>query len=759
MIPQEADLVLSSTTPSILLPGLPVVFLTPDLHVVSPQTIQNDREPTRRELTKLYWKKQVEDIKAGFEDALRLGPEAAEEWLKGVEGLGRSARSDVSRWERWEASGGLRQVLSHPSHSQPKASSLAPSKSQPNPTNRLAARPGTDTRRNETAQKMPDLGNKQLNTSMTGVAPRPHTQSAPVRTAEESAEVKYGGQEAVDENVENATRLAAHTPGALTNGTSGTTRTRRQPQDISDEEWDEAQGPVRARMSELADEIIRDKWKQGKNLGKKSCPQFASDVLLYVRRRFYDDVAKEAAVSASDGKKPAADPPEGPWTRKLTLENMKWVFNVKIRPHTQKHRSELFLCNRCPVGAKYYGLESVLQHYAAKHTQALSKGNVVVHWRAEWPETPPFRPNPKPSTSQQAAEPQDHQGHQVLPPEARSSSTYAGYHVSSAAIPAPNVAGSNPPLQFAPMPPYAPEPAPYVGSAFTQSPQGPHPAYSWENSYSSTAQTSTDGTNHAQPFSHRRRPQLHSSLRGQGAEPHAPGSAYNARLEFMGGVARYAWSRISHVDGLDGAIKLCVIIHHIAKGFEMHFSEPALLLMFIHGLSSHPDMQPVCSISGLKCKPCMDEMFSNSQASSFSVPQLAEHFRKVHVESSTPPLDWRTQMVTLPEFHVLARISALLARDREAYETVADALPWAFGDNSGAPMRPANDYELLEVHDPEKGTYYISRPIRQDAYVHGVRGEVAMRPRPLRFADTREEGIMGPSWADNDQYDPRYPAG
>jgi len=104
-------------------------------------------------------------------------------------------------------------------------------------------------------------------------------------------------------------------------------------------------------------------------------------------------VAKDEAAVRATGREPQLDPINGPFTRKLTLENMKWVFDTKIKPYTENYRKELFLCNDCEA-LKFYGFEGVIQHYAAKHTSALSLGSIVVHWKSEWPVYPPFNPEP-----------------------------------------------------------------------------------------------------------------------------------------------------------------------------------------------------------------------------------------------------------------------------------------------------------------------------------------------------------------------------
>ena len=68
--------------------------------------------------------------------------------------------------------------------------------------------------------------------------------------------------------------------------------------------------------------------------------------LIYVRKRFYAEIAKDEAAARAAGQQAKVDPPNGPFTQKLILENMKWVFDMKIKPHTEQYRKELFLCKR-----------------------------------------------------------------------------------------------------------------------------------------------------------------------------------------------------------------------------------------------------------------------------------------------------------------------------------------------------------------------------------------------------------------------------
>jgi hypothetical protein len=166
--------------------------------------------------------------------------------------------------------------------------------------------------------------------------------------------------------------------------------------DLVDREWDDVQAPLRAKIGGYADETIFNGWDRGKKVNYETSPKFAADVLIYVRKRFYAEVAKDEAAMRATDREPVLDPPNGPFLRKLVLENMKWVFDTKIKPYTEPYRKEIFLCNdpHCGVYSKWYGFEGVIQHFAAKHTSTLSVGSVVVHWKSEWPEHPPFNPDP-----------------------------------------------------------------------------------------------------------------------------------------------------------------------------------------------------------------------------------------------------------------------------------------------------------------------------------------------------------------------------
>ncbi|KAL6823704.1 hypothetical protein V8C40DRAFT_246121 [Trichoderma camerunense] len=276
---KELDFYLSTSRPSLISSGLPMVFLTPDMNVISPQELRSiPGAITPLQLTKVYWPAQVERLQEEFEEVKRFGVAATEEWKKGLETRGIEQIHDASRWDRWLLSGGIRQMRRH--------------SAQPTPT---------------AANKPEWIGKKGSEIAKT---------------------------------------------------------LQKQRQDV--------ETTVRIHISNLADEVI-DSWVKGRSVKKGNCSDFAAEVLAYVRKQFYKDGARAVSL-----------------TRGLTLDDMKWVFDHKIGPHTNHHETAFFRCRECPSPSKKrYGLQAILQHYAMKHRSKKLKSMTML-WKTEWPEEPPF---------------------------------------------------------------------------------------------------------------------------------------------------------------------------------------------------------------------------------------------------------------------------------------------------------------------------------------------------------------------------------
>lgn len=77
--------------------------------------LKTANSPIEVQLTKVYWKPHIEEIKRQYQEVLALGSASAEEWVKGLESEGRERLNDAARWEQWEAQGALIKVNSRPS--------------------------------------------------------------------------------------------------------------------------------------------------------------------------------------------------------------------------------------------------------------------------------------------------------------------------------------------------------------------------------------------------------------------------------------------------------------------------------------------------------------------------------------------------------------------------------------------------------------------------------------------------------------------
>lgn len=144
-----------------------------------------------------------------------------------------------------------------------------------------------------------------------------------------------------------------------------------------DREWEAARGPLRKKLGDAADDLINRKWLRAQ-LDELSAPVFAAEVLTHVQTCFFEDCKQQGDAT------PAAT---------LALDDLRWVFDHKIRPLAERHCRELFVCSGCFTDKeiRWFAFEGLIQHYGAKHTTDFSQGNIVVHWQsAQWPEESPF---------------------------------------------------------------------------------------------------------------------------------------------------------------------------------------------------------------------------------------------------------------------------------------------------------------------------------------------------------------------------------
>jgi hypothetical protein len=443
----------------------------------------------------------------------------------------------------------------------------------------------------------------------------------------------------------------------------------KEVKEVNDREWDDIQAPLRARISGYADETIRDGWHGGEKVTKESSPRFAAEVLIYVRKRFYAEVAKDEAAARAAGYEPKVDPPNGPYTQKLILENMKFVFDTKIKPLTEQYSKELFLCNGCENNFKFYGFEGVIQHYAAKHTSALSVGSIVVHWRAEWPEHPPFNPEPDAAinTFHPVAKPNTMFANgAVTSPQIHG---FGGYPPVSGQTTAPAQAQQHPsgyqqnPVSYYGHPQFGDQYSMAQTGSFIQAPtlqgqlpafQGPqyqgsqaggyqpytgqgYPVQVFDSQYANGASLTYDSPHPSQVYPVPMAEQT-GQIYSQAAPFQAVGQfnagqynagqynalprpvlpvrteAYKTQLYDVAQTAREVWNHTAGVKDMPGSVRVYVILFHILKRSRAKYPDDPPLAMLIDGLSNNKDMRPVRNVNGLACRACK---LTNGSTSSY----------------------------------------------------------------------------------------------------------------------------------------------
>ncbi len=635
-----------------------------------------------------------------------MGQGTMGEWLKGLPGRGSSLLHDALKWEKWESSGGIAKMCSllYPGY-EGKPQVALPQK----PSVDAALAPPFDQGRHErTAERATELKEARKAEIERRALLLDPPMVADVLRHIPSFQAAIHIVARLDDNAWERLkpRLLAQRPEA--EALWNTERKERQEQqqllttlvaekearDRIDKDWEDVQGPLRARIAGYADEAVQDNWGAGRKVTRDNCSRFAVNSLLYVRKKFYDQVSKDATAARAAGRMPPVDPPAGPFTQKLTLENMKWIFDTKIKPHTEPLRKELFYCNGCEGNFKPFGFEGVIQHYAAKHTSILSLGSIVVHWRAEWPEHPPFS-----ATARIATAPSQPHGHDTTgfaisnggPPLAASYN-----YPPPGTFPAPLALSYPPPMGYG----YAPptyndhnQQQPLLSIPYHHQPAAPlsflpQPGYEQQPSYAappapySSYQPPTTpygipaqrGQVHVPPQRvqydyHQYGPYQAANAGGPYAPPQTPNypDLYQAKVEDIARNSREVWRLLGDIRDLPGSVKVSVTIHHLVKRFQSRFYETPPLSMFIDGLSNNKEMRPVRNVNGLVCRACHLGLGNSSSVEhdrkDFSLPQLANHFQLKHIEptqmmqAASAPLDWVLDMVFISDLAVSASLA------------------------------------------------------------------------------------------------------
>ncbi|KAK1837328.1 hypothetical protein QBC39DRAFT_7066 [Podospora conica] len=805
---KELDLLVSPSIPSAILPALPFIFLTRSLHVLPTATPDQDSPPSDVQITKLFLRSDVDLLERHFSEVKDMGSGTVDEWLKGLSGQGKDLRQQALKWEKWAASGGVAKIMTllypgwqersqGPQSPGLSASSTAqpPVATEPTPLpTTLPLPPPPQKRSDRSAEKIAELRASrkaeierralQLDPPLAPNVLRhiPAFQAAmQIITslddlAWEVLKPRLLAQRH-DAEVQESSVLAE--AGKPTEGIpESNNASAKETRELIDKHWEEVQAPLRAKIAGYADEIIGDSWQKGKKVTKGTCARFAVDVLVNVRKRFYAEVAKAAKAARAAGQSPPVDPPAGPFTQKLTLENMRWLFNTKVKPHTDPYRKDMFYCTGCEGGThKVFGFEGVIQHYASKHTSSLSLGSMVVHWRAEWPEHPPFAAEANPIERLVHGFPLAPLSTAPVPPMAHYSQPFPPAPMSAPAYPLSQAFGApqqgdfhhhppalayQHPLPFSPLPLATgyPQPGPYPPpqGPFQQYQTAPGPYATDPVDLTAIYGPSQGGTQPPPYASFPPNPPTVPAFPMMGLAAHPNG--HQAKLEDIARNARAVWQSLGNIKDLPGSARVFTTIHHVVKRYRVRFHETPPLAMFNDGLANMKAMRPVRNINNLVCKAChlrLDSSIPEEQdRKSFSLPQLTNHFLTKHVEPrqsrNLEPLDWIVDMVLLPDQASIPNLPSSL-NDFER-SLVADALPELFGPQATRSRRPpgAQDSSTPAAGAEQKHQPH-SLPPRPPA-------PATLPKKPIVVAERTHDSVanlLKPSPASNGQLD-RNPA-
>lgn len=565
--------------------------------------------------------------------------------------------------------------------------------------------------------------------------------------------------------------------------------TQREMKELFERDWEEAQRPIRAQLSSFADEIINTHWERGMRVTQHNCHQFAAAVLLYVRDRFSDQANGESTTTSTE---PELTNLSG---RKLMMENMKWLFDHKIKPLTDRHRKELFLCSGCEGNPKYYGFEGVIQHYGAKHTNAFSVGNVVVAWKeVEWPEEPPFVPDPtvamntNPGTSRatvygmQQAGPL--RGASITPQMAShvfrpgsQASPYpvhgqGGSYISgpfqppivSMNAPGPgydqlltqhrplNGGNSNghfypivPQSQSNAMPGHLSEPVRELQSYLATPANGSYPV--------------SDGVppleTPAQPGSKQRD--------SDGVAETVQHSASPEQVSFFAKEFTGTWSTLSGISELADSVRLYTVVNVTSLAFEKLYGHRPSLELFIKALENDLLLSGHRPIEDLQCRVCsrsnLPGQVDNPPSSGdtcYSILSLASHFQQQHTRRQRPgpastqfptPLDWTKDMIFYP-----ASFAARLVRsegiDDRKVDIIGSVFPGLFEEPSRDPVRHT-------PHEDREHRYTNRNLVNKDTQNAISRSEKTSGPQS--FGSDDGNSPRSPLRFASNEYDPRGP--
>lgn len=632
---------------SMLLPGLCFALFDQDMHFV-PQGLLGGSVPIGTSLQKYFLVPDIRSLQEELHEAQTLGPAAAEEWIKGLAEKGRSTASDAARFENWESSGGLdaaRRILASCKKSLGFASDASGAVPQ------TAARPlpvSTPLDRIALASVLPPLPAYPAAPGMENAFRFPQAQSDTLSMGSQASTTsnKASKQSRDRARIRSHKKadimrrcLELHPPITrdMLERLDAFEAAMKIPMPLNDSSWntlkdrllrerhkivleDERKRAIRTepgsgrfelpartdehllahmdtdkkeRLCQIAQEYIKQKWGYGAFVHYASAPSFAAEVLMNTRIAYLQEQEKVSNARIAAGQGTTMPKP-------LLLEDMKHVFEQTIRPRTEQIRKDLYLCPICPVDGspKYFAFESVIQHYASKHTDAFSNGPKKVYWQSLWPDEQPFHLHPE----------------RVHTPE-------------------PSITHT-PTLTDVPMSVTS------ASSAFSR----PLPSAGWRSPDTMSLLSSTTHT-----YSAAGRPA------SQGDLSSVDTSSGMYELQRRDLIMALVDSGTALATGalLPGSLRAFIVTSAAIAAFRKKYSNFPSLQLFMDAILNNAQLEGSLSVYGLLCAECTNGKTNESHILR-RLPDLCEHFKQVHAHSqSDRKVEWHHDLFTLPSTQVI----------------------------------------------------------------------------------------------------------
>ncbi|KAH7379208.1 hypothetical protein DE146DRAFT_774031 [Phaeosphaeria sp. MPI-PUGE-AT-0046c] len=710
----ETSLLFSNA--SALRSALAFALIANDQNYIAAHLLQSTTTPPDVEIGKYYYKKHVEDITQELSNALSLGSAAAEEWSKGLDAKGKDRMKAADAWERWEIR--YQQDQKSAASVAPVISSTSPVIHTPVPA--FTPQPGQTGSTQPSHQRNLHDANEAKASRKTDIEHRCLQMDPPIPPNVLRHMDSFKAALQISQPMNDYAwsvlqpRLLAQLPAAqqaeanhvahaITLSTKSADRrfqdvNSKEAKEAMDREWDDLQRPIRDKLSAIADNFINQDWDRGKALTHESSPKFAADLLTYVRRKFYEVEAHGVVPGSTDS---AALKP------RLVLDNMKWVYDNKIKPLTEQHRKDLFFCNGqdCESSTKAYGFEGVVQHYGAKHTHAFSNGNVVVAWReAEWPEETPFNPNP-------TSVPSFHPGH---------GTSMSGFGGHFGGYPRAGTATPHMPTRI----PQA-SPGPYYGGNYSgpfhppQAPGVPMSGFDFNQQYSTPVDNyaygmgppgyaSQVGGNSYMPSPAMMNPAIAPPPPipppGNIATEGAPSSAddaghstdlFDKQVSTVIAMSQDLWKSTGGIKDMPNSLRIYILLHRVISRFQGKFNHEPNLTHFIEAFLNHEVPKSLKLAPGLTCKACQMGPSHQLTGAYYAKPaerkpytalNLMSHFKTQHLDSMPYVMygqqahtwDWKEDMIELPSERFISGLIHAPGIDDEKLLMIARVFPSLF---------------------------------------------------------------------------------